>query len=135
MARILLFCAMIAASLAGCAPSDPSYRPGAPTTTINASANEQQFNLYAAGNKVPLFCEMLLEGERVGFARDESGQLDAVAGQQTHPLKEGRYKWKRLPQLTQDGVPPNNVVESEAFFWIFLKVLFGRDDESDFSGQ
>jgi len=112
----------MSALLTGCAQHDLAYRPGGPTVIIKASG-ESQYNLYAAGNKVPLYCDLLLEREPVGFIRDESGNLQAIAGEQVHVLEEGRYKWKRLPQVTQGGVSDRSVSKAETVFAEGLIIL------------
>ena len=45
----------------------------------------------------PLLARTLVLGESLGFRRDNSGRLVAVAGEEHIPLDEGRYGWEVVP--------------------------------------
>ena len=88
--------------VAGCStPVVNSYRPGEPGRLFKVK-EEGQYNLYAAHDKVPVVCPLLLKGERIGFMRNNDGSVVAIAGSNEWALPKRRYTWVRFGW----GFPP-----------------------------
>src|SRR4051812_8632840 len=82
----------------GCAQDwSLTYAPGKPAR-IGEAPVAGDYDLYTGGQAAPARAAVLFEGEPVGFARDEQGQLLAVAGAERWPIPEGGYRWHRSAQ-------------------------------------
>ena len=105
--RFLMTLALLSA-LTGCVGSPPSgplveYRDGLTPITRPVKC-EAKYALRTAGppDAPPVAERFAVEGQRIGFYRNEYGELFAVAPGWTEPLGPGGYRW----EVVKSSVPP-----------------------------
>jgi hypothetical protein len=92
--RLIALAAALAIATTGCS-SAIAYRPGQQPKAVHCD-HYAQYNLYTAGDVVPLRCALIQQGDLIGFARADDGGLLAVAGKVLVPVPDAVYEWRVL---------------------------------------
>ena len=98
----LLALAILLLVLAGGCAAPIQYEPGGQARVLEAPQNGP-YNLYRDGDDTPVWSAILLKGDAVGYGRDSSAQLVAVADDQRLPLAEHGYRWQHV-ELAQPAL-------------------------------
>ena len=97
--RSMAFVALLVVGFTGCTVAQRGetvvkYDKGAPPILGEATA-EGQYALYKVLDGTPMVTYNLKQGDKLGFDRNEGGQLFAVAGNNRVPVANDGYYWRR----------------------------------------
>lgn len=96
---LLAAVALVLAGVIGCAnplqggEAITKYQKGNKPLLMTAP-QEGKYQLYAELDKTPKATVVMKKGEPLGFRQVESGQINAVAGEQTFPVKDQTLIWR-----------------------------------------
>lgn len=87
--------------LAGGCAGPIGYEPGGTARVVKAPQNGE-YHLYQKGDDAPVWSAILLKGDAIGYRRDSTARLVAVADVQRLPLAEHAYRWQHV-ELAEHG--------------------------------